>query len=159
MKLRDDAAPSWKQVAPCFGITPVPLRMSMSPAQELASEIIAASMPAEPRTQSSYDRTQLIKQAVKDIKAGYSGQEVGARNPGIDKAVLNAAAAQTMIERLQYTPLQFQVHNLTPEAAMRVWRVATPAEQADLKGIIESKVANSKALTEPEKVAYLNELK
>jgi len=159
MKLREDSTPAWKQVAPFFGVTPVPSRMTMTPAQEMAAEITAAAMPSEPRTQASYDRSQLLKQVVRDIKAGQQPKAIAELRGGLDKGILNEAAAQTLVERLQYTPLQFQVHNMTPEAAMRVWRVANADEQMQLLPIVQSKVENSKALTIPEKVAYLRELK
>ena len=51
----------------------------MSPAQELASEIIAASLPTKPRTQSSFDRGQLIRQVVRDN--GVTEAQSGEQNP------------------------------------------------------------------------------
>jgi hypothetical protein len=159
LKLHQDATPAWQQAAPFFGITPAPARMSMTPAQELAAEITAAAMPKEPRTQASYDRSQLIKQVVKDLKTGNRPQAVAELRGGLQAGILNEGAAQTLVERLQYTPLQFQVHHMTPEAAMRVWRLASPDEQTQLKAIVLSKIANAKGLDPQQAAAYVKELK
>ena len=157
-QMQKDQTPAWKQVAPFFGVTPVPARMTMTPAQELAAEITAAAMPSEPRTRESYDRSQLIKQIVRDIK-GARTNAVAELRGGLDKGILNEAAATTLIDRLQYSPLQFQVHNMTPPAAMRVWRVANPQERAQLQPMIQAKVANSVSLSLADKMAYLRELR
>ena len=158
-KLADDAAPAWKQIAPFFGITPVPSRITMTPAQELAAEITAAAMPKEPRTQEQFEKSKTIKDVVKAIKAGNQPQAVDMLRGGLQKGILNEQAAQTILERLQYNPLQFQVHNMTAVAAMRVWRVASPDEQTQLKPIIAAKVINSKTLDPKLAAGYLDELK
>jgi hypothetical protein len=158
IKLNDDAAPAWKQVAPFFGITPAPSRMTMTPAQELASEITAAAMPKAPRTQEQYDRSKLVKQVVRDIKAGDFQRATTGLEGGLDKGILNENAAVTIIDRLQYTPLQFQVHNMTAEAAMRVWRVANPDERTTLAEILAHKIENSKTLPDEKKDAFGVEL-
>jgi len=158
MNLHQNATPAWQQVAPFFGITPASSRMSMTPAQELAAEITAAAMPTEPRTQASYDRGQLIKQVVRDLKTGKQPQAVAELRGGLQAGILNESAAQTLVERLQYTPLQFQVHHMTPDAAMHVWRVASPEEQTQLKPIIVSKIANAKSLDPQQAAAYVREL-
>ncbi len=159
MKLRETDTNAWKEVAPFFGITPAPARLTMTPAQELAAEISAASMPKEPRPQESYDRSQLLKQVVRDIKAGQQRKAVAELRGGLDKGILNEAAAQTLVERLRYTPLQFQVHNMTAEAAMRVWRVANDSEREDMRPIVRSKIANSMSLSLEQKTVMLREMK
>lgn len=159
MKLKDDAAPMWKQIAPFFGVTPAPARMSMTPAQELAAEITAAAMPTEPRTREAYERAQTIKDVVKSIKAGNQPAAVEALRGGLQSGILNESAAQVLVDRLQYNPLQFQVHHMTPEAAMRVWRVAGPDERAQISAIVTAKVVNSKTLPAAQALKYLGELK
>jgi hypothetical protein len=72
----------------------------------------------------------------------------------------------TIVDKLQYTPLQFQVHHMDVPAAMRVWRVASSAERdqpsktgQSLRSMIETKIANSKTLPVDEAKRYLEELK
>jgi hypothetical protein len=54
--------------------------------------------------------------------------------------MLNEPAVRTMIERLRYDPLQFQVHHMSAEAAMRVWRVANEQERRRLLPIVAVKL-------------------
>ena len=77
---------------------------------------------------------------------------------GITSGVLNAGSVQTMIERLKYSPLQFQAAHVDSETAMRGWRIATPAERAQLLPIVAGKVANSKSVPIGTKQAWLEEL-
>jgi hypothetical protein len=158
-KLADDAAPAWKQIAPFFGVTPAPERMTMTPAQEMAAEITAAAMPQEPRTQEQLEKSQTISQAVKAIKAGNLTQGKELLRGGLQSGILNDAAAQTLVDRLQYNHLQFQVNFMTAPAAMRVWRVAGPDERTQLKPIVAAKVINSKTLEPAQQAAFLQELK
>lgn len=160
MKLREGSAPAWQQIAPFFGITPAPTRMTMTAAQELAAEITAAAMPTAPRTQEQYEKSQTIREAVQAIKAGTPSvaKEILLRG-GLNPTNLNAAASQTIVDRLKFSPLQYQVHNMTAVAAMQVWRVADTNEQALLKPIIAAKIENSKTLGTSQQVIYLDELK
>jgi len=158
MKLRDDAAPVQKQIMPFFGLTVAPSRMTMTPAQALAAEITQGSMPREPRTPEQFDRAKLIKQAVQQLKNGNAPAADELLRGGIERRLLNAGSAQVIIDRLRYSPLQFQVHHMTPDAAMRVWRVANDAERALLKPIIVSKVGGSRTLAPETAALYLQEL-
>jgi hypothetical protein len=158
-QLRQDDAPAWKQLAPYFGITPVPQRLTMTPAQELSAEITSASMPKEPMTPQQSYRSKLLRDVVKQIKAGNRPEAASLLAGGLQNNILNEAAAQTIIDRLQYNPLQFQVHHMTPDAAMRVWRLASSQERAQLLPIIGAKVANSKTLDVKTAAAFLMELK
>lgn len=159
IKMNENGSPAWKQVAPYFGVTPAPARLTMTPAQELAAEISAASMPKEPRTQESYDRSQIIKSVVRDLQAGNRAQAKAELRGGFDQGKLSPGAAQTLVERLQYTPLQFQVHFMNPEAAMRVWRVANANERQQLQPIIGAAIANSKTMPMAQKLALGREMR
>lgn len=157
MKLREDAAPLQKQILPFFGITPAPSRMTMTPAQELASELMAAAMPSAPRTQEQFDKSKLVKDAVRAIKTG-SREKTKAFTEAIASGKINADAMTVLIDRLKYSPLQFQVHHLNADDAMRVWRVANAQEREQLEPIIAMKVLNSKTVPVERKGAYLREL-
>jgi len=158
-KLKEDAAPAWKQVAPFFGVTPVPQRLTMTPAQELASEIMSATMPSAPRTKEQFDRSKLLKEIIAGIKSGGDAPEwVASLAGGLDAQLLAPNTVEIMLQRLKYNPLQFQVSHFTPEAAMRVWVLANAQEQEDLAPIIAAKIARAKTLWTPEKAALLEKM-
>lgn len=146
-KLREEDAPAWKSVAPFFGVTPVPQRQTMTPAQELAAEITSAAMPSAPRTQAQGDKGQMIAGIVKDLKKGNRPEAVGALAGGLQAQTLNAASVTRIIEKSLITPLEFQVQHMDALAAMRVWRLANEPERAKLRFTVLTKVANSKTLT------------
>ena len=158
-KLREDAAPAWKQVAPFFGITPVPQRLTLTPAQEMAGEIMSASMPAEPRTKEQFDRSALLKDIITQIKRGQPAPEwLSSLAGGMDKGTLAPNTAEIMIQRLEYTPLQFQVSHFTPDTAVRVYLLANDAEREQLKPILAAKIANARTLWPAEKVALVEKM-
>lgn len=157
-QLAVNAAPAWKQVAPFFGLTPVPMRQTMTPAQELAAETFAASMPKEAMTQQQADRSKLVRDVVKQMKSGQSAAGATELANGVKTGALNPDASALVMSRMLYNPLQFQVHHLEPEAAMRVWRVANEAERGQIRGLISVKVANSQSLTAGQKTGFLSEL-
>ena len=158
LQLRANGAPAWKQVTPWFGVTPVPQRLTMTPAQELAAEIMAASRPGEPMTEHQFDAGAMIKDVVRQMKAGNGAAGAVELAGGIQTGELNPDAAHVMIERMKYTPLQFQVHNMTAEAAMRVWAVANTSEREQLGNIIRLKVANSRTIPPAVKVGMIEAL-
>jgi hypothetical protein len=152
MKLREDAAPLWKQVFPFFGVTPAPARMTMTPAQELSAEITSASMSGAPRTKEQYDKSKLIKDIVTDFKRGQPDSARAKMAQGFQSHQLNENSVHQIIDRQIYNPLQFQVLHMDVPTAMRVWRVANPEERAKLQPMILQKVWNSKTLA-PEQIA------
>lgn len=157
MNLRDNAAPVQKQVLPFFGITPVPARLTMTPAQELASDLMGKGMGDEPLTQEQFDKGKMIRDIAKKIKAAPSdrGQILqDARETG----KLNPAAMESLMDRMKYTPLQFQVFHLNANDGMRVWRVANPAEREALHRMLAAKLLNSKTLSVDQKKGFLSEM-
>jgi hypothetical protein len=65
---------------------------------------------------------------------------------------------ERIVSMLMLKPLQYQVGKMTADDAMRVWRVASPAEQDMLQEQLLMKLANSKTLA-PELVAkYLQQV-
>lgn len=158
MKLHEDNAPAWKLVAPFFGVTPVPLRQNMSPAQELAAEIMSGSMPREARTRAQADKATVTRDFIRLMREGRSGDANALRQKGIDAGTLRPEQSAALMERLQFNPLQWQVHHFTPEAAMRVWRVAGDTERRQLRGIIMMKVINANSITPEQRQKLLVEL-
>lgn len=157
-KLQELKAPIQQQILPFFGITPVPVRLTMSPAQELAAEITAANLPSAPRTQEQFDRTKLVREILQDFRDGQNTAGRTALAQGFQTGRLNVNTVTTILDKLQYTPLQFQVHHMDVPTAMRVWRVARPDERTSLTPMLALKVATSKTLTPDERQAYASEL-
>ena len=158
LKLREDDAPLWKQVAPFFGITPAPARFSMTPAQELAADLTAAAMPKGVRTQEQFDRSKALKDVVQQIRKEGPQAAAETLRGGLQAGTLTPHTVQTLIEKANYTPLQFQVHHMEATAAMRVWRVASPPERETLRNIIGVKVMGAQALPMDRRMQFLREL-
>jgi hypothetical protein len=156
-QLREDDAPLRKQVLPFFGITPAPARLTMTPAQALASDIIGDSMPKGPRTREQFDKSTIIKEIVADMKAR-KPDAVNQMTDAIRSGKLQPAAIDTILNRVRYSPLQFQVLNMEAEPAMRVWRVANDQERQALRPLIAPKILNSKTVPVAQKQAHLQEL-
>lgn len=156
-QMRQNDSPAWKSAAPFFGFTPVPQRLTMTPAQELASELMANG--ADVQTQEQFDRKKVITDAVAQIKKGNPSAGLSALASGLQSETLNPNAMQVMIDRLKYNPLQFQVSHLTPAAAIRVWNIATDDEKASLKPILAAKIANAKTMWPTDKAKMLQNLK
>jgi len=151
IKLHEQATPIQKEILPYFGITPVPMRMTMTPAQELASEITGANMPGAPRTPEQFDRSTLIRQVAEDIRNGAKEKARTEAQQGFQAGKLNEKAFQVIVDKLKYTPLQFQVLHMDVPAAMRVWRVANPGERAQLTPLITTKLGTQIELLEKNK--------
>jgi hypothetical protein len=158
MKLAEDAAPLHKQILPFFGIVPAPQRNVMSPAETFFAEAMAEQMPQRAMPREAFDRSKLLREIVADIKSGRQPEARAKFQDGITRGLLNADSVQTMIERLKYSPLQFQAAHVDSETAMRGWRMATPAERAQLLPVVASKVGNSKSVPDETKRAWLEEL-
>jgi hypothetical protein len=157
-QLHEMGSPLRKEILPFFGITPVPSRMTMTPAQELAAEITGANLPGAPRTQEQFQRSKLVTEIVQEFRNGQNTAGRTAMAQGFQTGQLNARTVQTIIDKLKYTPLQFQVSHMDVPAAMRVWRVATPAERVKLTPMVELKIAGSKTLAPDEMKEYMSEL-
>lgn len=158
MKMHEDGTPLQKQILPFFGIVPAPQRLTMSPAQELAAEITGQNMPGAPRTQEQFDRSKLVKEIIQDFRTHQNDAGRSALAKGFQTGQLSGSSVTTILDRLQYTPLQFQVHHMDVPSAMRVWRVANPQERTQLATMILTKLYNSKTLTDDEVRSYAREI-
>jgi hypothetical protein len=148
-------------VLPYFGITPVPTRLTMTPAQELAAELMAEQMPAAGKTREQFDKARLIRDLVADFKSKDAEKIAGARDQfydGVRRGMLTPDSVRVILDKMVFTPLQFQAHMMDVGSAMRVWRVANDQEKPALRAIIEMKVLGSRVVPQEEKVKFLREL-
>lgn len=157
-KLHEQGSPLQQEILPFFGVTPVPSRITMTPAQELAAEITGANMPSAPRTREQFDRAKLVKEIVQDFRAGQNASGRSALAKGFQTGSLNLNSVQTMMDKLKYTPLQFQVHHMEVPAAMRVWRIANATERTQIHPMLAAKITTSQTLTPDEIKQYTEEL-
>ncbi len=158
MKLYDDGSPGWKLIAPFFGLTPVPLRDTMSPAQNLAAEIMQGSMPQEAMTLDQAARGKLVRDIVHKFKNGDQSGAAEDLTTAVQTQALAPNAASLFFSKIKYTPLQFQVNHFTPEQAMRVWRLANPAEQEELRLLVGRKINAADSLPFDTKMKMMNEV-
>ena len=158
LKLAEDAAPLHKQIMPFFGIVPAPQRNVMSPTENYFAEQMAAQMPSGAMPRERFDRAKLLREIVRDIKAGRQPEALVKFQDGLSRGLLNAASMETMIGRLKYSPLQFQASHLDSETGMRGWRMASPVEREQLLPVVASKIVNSKSVPVEQKQAWLSEL-
>lgn len=157
-QMHQAGTPAWKQVAPFFGVTPVPARQNMTPAQELAAEIMSASLPTGAMTLHQFEAGKLLKDIVQQMKTGQAAAGIKAASSGIAAGSLNPNTAGLLVERLKYNPLQFQVHHLSAENAMRVWRISNDVEKQQLRGILGVKILNAETLSAAQKQTYISEI-
>ncbi|HYG34296.1 MAG TPA: hypothetical protein VEC99_05905, partial [Clostridia bacterium] len=156
MKLAEEQAPTAQLVLPFFGVVPAKKALTMTPAETVAADIIKASLPVGARTKEQWDHSLLLKTIVQDIK---KNPPLGVKlDEAIKAGQLRPGDEQRIVSMLTLKPLQYQVQKMSPEDAMRVWRLANPAERQLLQQQIMSKVANSKKLDPTMMKAYLEEL-
>lgn len=150
MKLAEAKSPTAQLVLPFFGIVPAKRALTMTPAETLAGEIIRSSLPVGARTQEQADHSQMLKKIVQDMR-----NVPGAK---VDTSQLRTGDEKTLVSMLTLKPLQYQVHKMSPEDAMRVWRLANAEERGLLQQQVALKLANSKTLDPVKRTAMLNEL-
>jgi hypothetical protein len=156
MKLAEDQAPIAQFVLPFMGVVPAKKALLMSPAETLSADITRASMAGGGRTREQFDHSQALKTIVQDIRKNGTG---GAKlTEALAAGQLRAGDEKALTSMLNTTPLQYQVGRMAPGDAMRVWRLAAPAEREQLKALLGRKLANTKVLDPAKRTAYLQEL-
>lgn len=158
IKLAEDDAPAWKRIAPYFGVTPVSQRMTMTPAQELASELTAARMPRVPRTKDKFDEAKVRGQIVADWKRGQQEKALAGIGDAVDARTLHPDQLRVMVQKMNLTPLQFQVMMMDSESGLRVWRLGTPPERESVMPFLASKIQHSKTVPGARKVEMIREI-
>lgn len=146
-KLHEDpGAGATEWVLPFFGVVPAKRVLTMTPAEALASDIMAASMPVGSRTREQFERSKLIKQLAQEIKQDRAAGEAHTREAAQSGAIRVDDISSRIIPRLTLTPMQYQIRVMKPEDAMRVWDLANPSERAELRDQVLLKLARSKTL-------------
>jgi hypothetical protein len=156
LKLAEDQAPLAQLVLPFIGVVPAKKALLMSPAETLAADITRNSTAIGGRTRAQFDHSQMLKTIVQDIRRNGTGS--AALSQAVSAGQLRSTDAQNLASMLNTTPLEYQVGKMSPEDAMRVWRLASDAERQVLQSRIAQRLANSKVIEEEKRSAYLQEL-
>jgi hypothetical protein len=161
LRLADDAAPLHKQVLPFFGITPVPARNLMSPAETVLAEAMSERMQGVGMPKETFDRAKLVREVVDGLKskdAGRQAEAVGKAYDGIRSGAMSPSSTYAMIQKVGMTPFQFQLTHADTETAMRAWRVATPEERQQMHDRLLMKIVGSRKLGPEQKGKLLQEI-
>lgn len=157
LKLAEDQAPIAQLVLPFVGVVPAKKALLMTPAETLAADITRAGTAIGGRTRDQFDHSQMLKTIVQDIRrSGVPGST--ALSQAMAAGKLRSTDAQNLVSMLNTSPLEYQVSKMSPEDAMRVWRLANDAERHILQARIAQRLANSKVIEGEKRSAYLQEL-
>lgn len=129
-------SPGKAALAGLLGYNPAPRQVTQSPAEARAEELMQAQLPRGGRSQESAAHAQVFGEVVKNIARGKTN-ELGK----LQAAIRGKPDVTQLKERLNYTPLQYQVHAMDIDGAMEVWDLANAAEREQLEGILGAKIA------------------
>lgn len=156
LKLADDQAPVSQLVLPFVGIVPAKKALLMTPAETLAADITRNSTELGGRTRAQFDHARVLKTIAQDVRRN------GTRSQVLDQAVaagqLRPGDERALVSMLNTTPLEYQVGKMSPDDAMRVWRLGNAQERAQLQPQVARRVANSKVIADERRTAFLEEL-
>ena len=132
------------EFGPYFGFVPAPQSLTQSPAEARAAEIMRESLPPMSKDQAAH--VKAISQLVQELRTGkiHGVDELKAavREAGVkDNAELTRVA-----ERVNWTPLQYQIHKLplyqpgTGRDAMSVFDLMNDGERVQTAKMILDKI-------------------
>ncbi len=126
------------KLGPWFGAVPAPRYATQTPAETMAGEITRAGMTGMTQAQSAHAR--LVTELVRDVRTGKVNDE-GTFMARAGQAKVKDRAELTRIqERVLWTPLQYQIHKMPLESAMRVFDVASDGERLSLAPFLAEKI-------------------
>jgi len=140
-KLKDEGATGIKRIGPYFGVTPMPVRMAMTPAQAEAAAITASGFSNKARSHEEFERSQIMAKVMSLDRVGRHEEAMDALQAGVASGMVGKAGYTALGKRLQLTPLQWQVKHMSPEdEGYRVWRLANDGEKAALQPILAARM-------------------
>lgn len=123
-----------------------------TPATKMAQELRTKIIPGGEQSAEDADRLNLRNEIADTIRAGAVGKD-GKPAPDVQKDIdaavdegkLTADDRTILKNTAKYNDLQFAVHGLTAENAVRVFDTATPEEKESLQEIVRDKVLRTNA--------------
>jgi hypothetical protein len=112
-----------------IGLTPAPLAINQSPAEQRASEIIREKTPVGARTREEVERTHLKHDLARKFAAG----DTDAIPSALQADQISKDDAKAILKESRQKPLQVQIGRLDAKEALQVWMKATPEERASIR--------------------------
>ena len=112
-----------------IGLTPAPLAINQSPAEQRASEIIREKIPVGARTHKEVEKTHLKHDLARKFAAG----DTDAIPAALQADQISKDDAKAILKESRQKPLQVQVSRLDAKEALQVWMKATPEERASIR--------------------------
>jgi hypothetical protein len=125
-----------------LGLTPAPRNVERSDAEALAHDLIQRRSPAGAHTtteQQKQDRIFDLEQTLR-TKPWDEARETAKQK--LESGEMTEDEVKSALRRSQTPGLVRAFKELTIPEALKVWEVATPKEQKELKDILEAKVQN-----------------
>ena len=109
-----------------------------------------------------FARTELtVGSNLRQTCSAASSCEAGKAAPkdAIDAHAITPGQLQVMLQKLRWSPYEFQVHMMASEDAMKVWRIASPQERNQITAALAAKILASKTASKTNQVQWLRELR
>jgi hypothetical protein len=134
------------------GIRPAPADLDRTPAERVAGEEARKNVPEGGRTKEEAARREEERVIARLAGTGKpTGAEIG---KALRAGTITVAEAKRAIAQAHMDPLMRSVHGLGLEAALKVWKAATPEERRKLRPLLVQK-AKTLAQKSPEERAVL----
>ncbi|MDE1882299.1 MAG: hypothetical protein KGI89_17325, partial [Euryarchaeota archaeon] len=159
LKSRSAQVAPWESAANYFGISKAPQWLSMSPAEQLAEDLVHNKLGpgyAPDNPQASDERQALLgqlRQGTQESRQAALGKIRELLRTG--QMTRRQASALALESRNVY--LVNQVRHLDAREAIRVYRISSPQEKATIHSLVGAKIVRS-ALPPADKVLLLHEL-
>jgi hypothetical protein len=159
-KMAESGAPVEQQAAAFFGFMPASRQATMSAAEQASADLMQAQMPQGARTREAADHAALVGQVVRDLRRGTINSKGELETRLVAAGDHRRAQETDVLKRAMWSPMQYQVSRLPLADALRVWKLATPAEQEKLAEIMLAKAdaAYKAGNLSPAEVRYYGEL-
>jgi hypothetical protein len=156
-KMAEADSPELQRLLPFVGVVPAKRAVVMTPAEARAADIMQGMMPAGTRTKEEFERSKFKGELVRDLKLNpMKGKEELVK--GVNAGKLSVDDVTQLINRTQLSPLQYQVHKMPAEQAMKVWDLANDKERGELRAILAMKLADAKNLDPEALKRYLQQV-
>lgn len=138
------------------GFTKAPYYMSHTPAELKASELMQAQLPQGARTKENAEKAINVHKAVLAIKRKDMTFKEAVQRGLVDEK--HYKQVQAMV-RQPYLVTQIKRSSMTPQDALKIWNVSSPAEKKEIRLAVQLKILHSRSLSPKERIELLHELR
>jgi hypothetical protein len=133
--------PTWKAVMPFVGVVPAPQSVNQTAAEQLAAEIRPPDKNT--RSQEEADLYGLKRDLRRDLEKAKPDEIPQSLKTARDLGQITQGEYNNMLQMRGKTWLEVKVKSMDVTDALRVYEIATPAEQKLLKPMIDKKKAHA----------------